>query len=402
MSRAQAPRRTTVLASLGAAAALAASLLGTAAPAQAAPAAAAPRAVVRPTAVAPTVLTSAMDRCLRQATADPGGAVVITDARISATESGRISQYLRMYGRTTCVLRSSGMTVSLAQRWWRGLPAGRQPGTVVLALRGSAVHWSRWSISLPARHLLGTVDSGAPLARRVTGWTRGVGGVTASRAILTRLGELMVYGHAWGGTSELLLKRSSAAQCAKAVASPRGVLVLGDSITSRDFAGIHTGLIARGWVPCVFAQSSSRIYEHLSRLILGKVPLPHNIVIALGNNDIFTGRGGYPVTFRAQAKALLARLKGHNIVFPTVWRTKKQPYLRPLQHNAAVVNNVIRDLARGVPTIRVPNWAAVIQRRPTLQYDGIHLTPAGLAARYDMFSASLESLVAANPAPPAG
>ena len=92
MSTAQAPRRTTVLASLGAAAALAASLLGTAAPAQAAPAAAAPRAVVRPTAVAPTVLTSAMDRCLRQATADPGGAVVITDARISATESGRISR----------------------------------------------------------------------------------------------------------------------------------------------------------------------------------------------------------------------------------------------------------------------------------------------------------------------
>jgi lysophospholipase L1-like esterase len=187
------------------------------------------------------------------------------------------------------------------------------------------------------------------------------------------------------------------------VASPRGVLVLGDSITSRDFAGIHKGLIARGWVPCVYAQSSSRIYEHLSRLILKKVPLPHNVIIALGNNDIFTGRGGYPVSFRAQAKALLSRLKGHNVVFPTIWRSKRQPYLRALQHNAAVVNNDIRDLARGVSTISVPNWAAVIQRRPSLQYDGIHLTPTGLAARYTMFDAALEALVVKNPAPaPAG
>ena len=408
MSRPLGTRRIAVLASSGAVVALAASLLGPTAPAGAAPAsvpapaAVAAAAVAAPTAVTPTVLTAAMDRCLRQAVADPGGTVVLTDARIGALESGRISQYLRMYGRTTCVLRSPGLTVSLAQRWWRGLPEGRRPGTLVLALRGSAIHWSRWSISLPSRRFIGTVDSGAPVARRITGWTRGAGGVTASRAILTRLGELMVYGHAWGGTSESWLQTSSAAQCAKAVASPRGVLVLGDSITSRDFSGIHAGLVARGWVPCVYAQSSSRIYEHLSRLILKKVPLPHNVVVALGNNDIFTGRGGYPVSFRAQAKAILARLKGHNVVFPTVWRTKRQPYLRALQHNAAVVNNDIRDLARGVASVRVPNWAAVIQRRPSLQYDGIHLTAAGLAARYDLFSASLEQLVAANPAPPAG
>jgi lysophospholipase L1-like esterase len=353
---------------------------------------------VAPTASATTVLAPAMDRCLRAAARDPAGVVVLTDSRLSTVEAVHLARTVRAMGRTTCVVRRSRSTVSSAFTWWSGLAPTRRPGTVVLAVPGNAAQLARWNALLPARRLIGTVDSGIAVNRRVTAWTRGAGGILAGRAILARLGELMINAHAWGGTSEQLLLHSTAAQCAAAVASPRGVLVLGDSITSRDFAGVHRALKARGYVPCVYAQSSSRIYEHLARLRAKKVPLPQNVIVLLGNNDIFTGRGGYPFSFRLQAKSLLSLLRGHSVVFPTIWRTKRQPFLKALQHNCLVVNNIIRDLARGQSSIKVPDWGRVVLRRPSLQYDGIHLTPAGLAARYDMLSDALDAFMRATPA----
>ena len=95
-----------------------------------------------------------------------------------------------------------------------------------------------------------------------------------------------------------------------------------------------------------------------------------------------------------EAIALLRKLAGHNVVWPTIWRSRPQTYLRALQHNCAVVNNVVRDLARDRPTMRVPDWGAVVRAHPALQFDGIHLTRTGLAMRYKMLADMLDQLTA--------
>lgn len=338
---------------------------------------------------AATTLTDSMDTCLRLAAADAGGVLVLTDARLSAYEAYRVGWRIRGGGRLACVFRQAGLTSGTAFDWWAGLPADRRPDVVVLAVPGTAEQITAWGAQLPRRRFLGTADSGVAPASVLPLWTRGVSGSTAGLAIISKLGERFVNAHEFTHAGALL--HSSATQCAAAVASPRGVLVLGDSITYKDFAGIHTALKARGWVPCVFAQSSSRIAEHLSRVLAGKVPLPANVVVALGNNDLFTGNG-YPYRFRIEAKRLLAALKGRNIVVPTVWRTKQQTFLPAMQHNCRAENAILRDLGRGRADMRTPDWASVIRSRPSLQYDGIHLTATGLRLRYDMFDAALESM----------
>lgn len=347
---------------------------------------------VAPTASAATVLDSTMNLCLRGAAIDPGGTLVLTDTRITSYEAGRLAYTMRGMGRTTCVHRQARFTVAQAYAWWAGLPESRRPDTVVLAVPGTSAQLNLWGAQMPFRRLLGTPDSAINARGRILGWARGATGFVAGRAILTKLGEVMFNAHAWAGTKASWLTTSSPAQCAAAVASPRGVLLLGDSITSHDFSGAARALAGRGYVPCIYAQSSSRIYEHLARIVAGRVPLPPNVIVALGNNDIFTGAGGYPFRFRSQAVALMRALQGHNVVFPTVWRTRQQTYLRALQHNCAVVNNVLRDLVKDQPQWRVPDWAKVVQAHPKIQFDGIHLTPSGLALRYDQFADALDSL----------
>ncbi len=339
-----------------------------------------------------TTPTPAMDVCLRVASWDPGGVLVFVDTRISAYQATRLVATLKGMGRTACVRRVRGQSVATAYRWWSGLPAVRRPDTVVLAVHGTAAQVALWRAQPPFRRLIGTPDSGIDSRRRISGWPSGASGAVAGRAILVRLGELMLNAHPWAGTKPQWLITSSAAQCAAALASPKGVLVLGDSITAHDVPGMFAALKARGYVPCINAQSSTRIYEHLARIAAGRVRVPRSVIVALGNNDIFTGARGYPFRFRVQAIALLRKLAGHNVVWPTIWRSRPQTYLRALQHNCAVVNNVIRDLARDRPTMRVPDWGAVVRAHPALQFDGIHLTRTGLTMRYRMLADMLDQL----------
>ncbi len=393
--RAERRARTSLLAALTAA--LLGGLLTVAAPAGAAAttnAAIASTTTTSPTAV--TVLPSSLDACLRGAARNPGGVLILVDGRMSASNTALLAATLRGLGRPTCIRQDRTLTVGRAAVWWTGLPQNRRTDTVVLALGGTVSQVTPWLSQMPFRRLLGTPGSGMTARNTVSGWTRRTGGAAAGRAILTRLGELMINAHPWAAGSIGALTTSPRSQCAAALASPKGVLVLGDSITAHDVPGLDRSLKARGYLPCIYAQSSSRITEHLRRIVAGAVPLPRNVIVALGNNDIFTN-GGYPFHFRSQAWSLLARLAGHNIVWPTVWRTRVQPFLPLLQHNAAVVDNVVRDLAKDEPTMLVPDWASVVRRRPGLQFDGIHLTPTGLAMRYDMLADSLDRLTATTP-----
>jgi len=343
--------------------------------------------VARADVPAPTVLSEELNICLRQASANPAGVLVITDGRLTPTHVEGLRLALREHGRPSCVYRAL-IDVQGAAAWWAGLPSSRRTDTVVLALPGTRDQFAAWSGQFPYR-MLGTSDSGITPGSTVNGWIRSTQGYTAGRLILLRLGELTVDGGVWAGTSSANRLLSSSAQCAAAVASPRGVYVLGDSITSRDFSGIAAALKARGLVACIDAQSGSRVADHLARLT--SIRLPKTVIVALGNNDVFQA-----ARFRNDAyRSLLIIGKDRNVVWPTLWRTRPGTLLPQQQYNARVINRVIVDLSRSFPRMRVPDWYGVLVANPSLQYDGIHLSPTGLALRYDMFADNVEALLAA-------
>jgi hypothetical protein len=283
------------------------------------------------------------------------------------------------------------MSTADAAAHFRALPLSRRPDTVVVGVPGYAWEANRWTSTKPQRRLLGSHDSGLSSGSSFT-WRGGTSGTTAGRLILARLGELTRYGGAWGGTSDAWLKRDSTTQCAKAAAAPNGVLVLGDSITSRDYDGIRNYLNSHGLVSCVFAQGSGRITDLVRRAREQRVPLPKTVIVALGNNDVFSAA-------RVRNDIWLTQNwlgPDRNLVWLTIWRTRAGTYLPEQQYNARVINRLIWDLHSDRPNSTVIDWYAQCIRRPSLQYDGIHLTSSGLTLRYSMMTAAAKELIAAG------
>lgn len=340
-----------------------------------------------PAAGAATYLDSAMDACLRAATANPGGTLVFADERLRSTQVAALRQRLWANGRLTCVRYDYRLTVARAHTWWHGLPANRRPGVVVVAAPGTRTQWTAWAQDPPKRRLLGTPDS-AVSSGSVLSWKSYSSGSTVGTLILKKLHEHTIYGGPWAGTSESYRILSNAAMCKAALTSPKGVYVFGDSITTRDFNGVYNALRARGYVPCIDGQWGSRVYDHLRRLLAGKIALPKNVIIALGNNDVFTAN-----VFRTDAYRMLAKIgTNRNVIFPTVWRNKPGTYLKADQYNATSMNVVIRDLLRFHSNWKVMEWAAQVQAHPSYQIDGIHLSTSGKAKRYDMYADLLDQL----------
>jgi hypothetical protein len=336
---------------------------------------------------AATVLDPEMDTCLRGAARNPGGMLIMTDLRLSASQVLPLRQTLWGHGRFACVRRDRTFTVASAYAWWQGLPAARRPPVVILAVPGTTSQWSTWAPDLPVKRILGTDDTAISAGSRLA-WPTGASGVTMGRTILQRFRELTTNGGVWSGTSEAYRTLSSAAMCQYALTSPRGVYVFGDSITTRDFSGIYNALRARGYYPCIDGQFSSRVYEHLARMKAGRIKLPQNVIVALGNNDVFQA-----ARFRNDATQLLSLIgPTRNVIWTTVWRSKPGPLLPAQQVNARCINVVIRDLLWGHSNWRVLDWATVVQRNPSYQWDGIHLTSTGLAVRYDMMADLLDEL----------
>jgi hypothetical protein len=343
--------------------------------------------VSAPPAGAATALTSAMDTCLRGAAANPGGVLVFADERLRSAQVTPLRQRLWYNGRLTCVRYDYRLTVARAFTWWHGLPANRRPGVVIVAAPGTTTMWSAWGHDPPKRRLLGTADSAVSSGSRLA-WKSYSSGATVGALILQKLHEYTIYGGPWAGTSESYRILSNAATCKAALTSPKGVYVFGDSITTRDFSGVYNALKARGYVPCIDGQWGSRVYDHLRRLQAGKIALPKNVIIALGNNDVFTAN-----VFRTNAWRMVARIgTKRNIIFPTVWRNKPGTYLKADQYNARSMNVVIHDLLRFHANWKVMEWAAVVQAHPAYQSDGIHLSTSGKVKRYDMYADLLDQL----------
>jgi lysophospholipase L1-like esterase len=343
--------------------------------------------VSAPSASAVTSLTSAMDACLRSAATNPGGMLIFVDERMYTTQVLPLRQRLWANGRPACVRHDFNLNVARAYAWWHGLPASRKPPYVIVAAPGTPTQWHTWLPDLPKKRLLGTPDSQVTPGSMLT-WKTHSTGATEGAVILQRYREYTIYGGPWAGTSESYRILSNAAMCKLARTSPKGVYVFGDSITTRDFNGVYNALRARGYIPCIDGQWGSRVYEHLRRLQAGKIVLPKNVIIALGNNDVFSaGR------FRIDAWRMLALIgTTHNVIFPTVWRNKPGTYLRADQYNARAMNIVIHDMLWRQPHWRVMEWAAVVQAHPAYQSDGIHLSTSGKVKRYDMYADLLDQL----------
>jgi hypothetical protein len=370
-------RRTLIATSVAGAAAL--SLLG----ASPAGAVVAPSAVVAPRAT----LAPGLDTCLRSAVAYPGGMLVYVDARLSASQVSRMQSELWARGRRACVLRAPSATVAAVTTHWAQIPAVRRPDTVLIGVRGTVAQaFAFYAGPHPAR-VVGSSDSG--FAHRFT-WPHGISGVGAADRFLVNVGELTIFAGSFSGTSDSWLVRSSVAQCARAAAAPNGVLVLGDSITYRDFAGLGSYLSSHGLVPCVLAQRSARVEDMLRQVSRLRIPVPKNIIVALGNNDVFSNRRYRYQLYRVQQWAGSAR----NVVWTTIWRTRTGAYLRQQQFNARVVNQVATDVGRLRSRSLVVDWYTEAVRHPGWLYDGIHLTSPGLNRRYSLFVAAVKRLMA--------
>ncbi len=335
---------------------------------------------------AATPLPPVFDQCLRQSAANPGGVLVLSDQRLTASQADFLRQALATNGRPSCVARGTNLTVDQARAFWLTIPLVRRPDTLVVAATGTAADWPAWAGHLPDYRLLGTSDSGISAGSAIGGWTSATPGATAGGAILARLGEHTVYGGSWAGTKSSDRMLSPASQCAAALASPKGVYVLGDSVTAKDFAAMGVALKSRGYIPCLDAQFGARVYDYLVRM--PSIKLPRNVVIALGNNDVFNA----PPFRNDLWRMLLAVGAGRRVVVPTLWRSKPGPLLPAQQVNARAINVVINDLMRYSPTWASIDWAGAVQRHPEYQYDGIHLTRAGANLRYTMICDTLDAL----------
>jgi type III secretion system FlhB-like substrate exporter len=342
-------------------------------------------AAVVPAAPA-AALTADLDSCLRHAHYYPGGTLIYTDERITASQVSALRAETWAHGRPACVVRDTSMNVAKAAAHWAELPAARKPGTVLVGLPGNADQVRQWYGQLPTRRLMGSHDSG--FGTQIL-WPGGLAGATAADRFLAKIGELAVYGGAWGGTKDYWLKRTSASQCAKAAAAPNGVLVLGDSITSRDFDGIVRYLSTHGVVPCVLAQGSGRVKDLLRRAKELQVPIPPTVIVALGNNDVFNADR---IRYDMYQVHLWAG-KDTNVIWPTIWRTKPGSLLPAQQRNALVINTIIRDMHSERPNSYAMRWYEQLRAHPSWQYDGIHLTPTGLERRYAMMVASVQYLL---------
>jgi hypothetical protein len=342
--------------------------------------------------VAPASATQGdLGTCLRSAHKYHGGMLFFSDGRTTQTLLDEMVATLWAYGRKACWVKSSTLTMERVGEIWAALPEDQRPDTVLVGVPGTTTTTAGLLAGPPIHRLVGSSDSGLP-STISWGWRQR--GRDVALNFLRKVGEVPTYGGGFSGTSDSWLVRSTDSTCARAAASPNGILIIGDSITYRDFDGIRKYFSSKGWIPCVYAQRSARVTDMLRQLRRYNVPVPKSVVVALGNNDVFT-----TTNYRYQMHRMRTYLgPDTNVVWTTIWRTRKTSFLKPLQYNAKVVNRITRDVAGLMPNSALVDWYSVAITHPGWMYDGIHLTYNGLQRRYSMFDAAARGLLVTNPA----
>ncbi|MBK5223576.1 MAG: hypothetical protein JJE52_12050 [Acidimicrobiia bacterium] len=141
------------------------------------------------------------------------------------------------------------------------------------------------------------------------------------------------------------------------------VFVLGDSVFLGTTRAIPHAL--SDWVVTYDAVGSRRLAQGIDVLAARRGEIGEAVVIHLGNNYIERERDGYG----SQIDEAMTVLHG---VPRVVWVTVSE-----VSDSRREINAAIREAATRWPTMRVADWAPIIEWLPHLAWDGMHLTPEG-------------------------
>jgi len=146
-------------------------------------------------------------------------------------------------------------------------------------------------------------------------------------------------------------------------AAANSVFVIGDSVllgTTRSIPGALPE-----WLVTYDAEGSRRLAQAIDVLADRRPEIGGAVVVMLGNNYIAGERGDYASQLD-EAMAVLADVPR------VVWLT-----VSPVSPTREAINEAIRAAEARWANLVVADWGAVIDARPELSWDGLHLTPDG-------------------------
>lgn len=164
--------------------------------------------------------------------------------------------------------------------------------------------------------------------------------------------------------------------------SAHAVFFAGDSLTHDAwfFGSLASQTRARGLdVSGIYAQGGLRAgrLESLWPRFAGA--LPAHVVIAIGTNDVILGTR--PAVFASRIKGILRMTSSSHVVLVGIFAESDAS----VAARAAVLNALLRTIARGRSRVVFADWARLRERHPQWALAGdpfaVHLTDAGLRAR---------------------
>jgi lysophospholipase L1-like esterase len=164
---------------------------------------------------------------------------------------------------------------------------------------------------------------------------------------------------------------------AKAPASPRTVVLIGDSVMAALNPG-YTNAAAKvlggaGWKVVIDAKVNRTTSQGAVVARSRRAQEADSVVVMLGQND-----GGTPPLFQRRAALVMQQLKAVPHVY---WLTMREP-------RYAGANQVLRTMTAQYRNLRLVDWAHRVQAGWTVK-DGLHLTGAGATGMARLILASL-------------
>ncbi len=215
-------------------------------------------------------------------------------------------------------------------------------------------------------------------------------------AVVVRLPDLD-YGSGYHGDYGRFTRQTSPeAELVSAVASPKGCLIIGDSIASSVVSDLVADLRDTLGATCVYDAWPGRATEGTANALLDlkrRYGLPRRVVVMSGTNDIFN-----PPLFEPQMNRIVQGIgPAHEILWLTTFDSRRPRTSRSAadERNTGWINDVIAARAARTPNLRLVDWDALFRAHPpnidALLRDGVHPNPLGVDALVDLVRQSLAS-----------
>ena len=162
---------------------------------------------------------------------------------------------------------------------------------------------------------------------------------------------------------------TTAATCRAVARWPKGVTVIGDSLTAQSVSEISRQFRAAGRPVCVNAQGGRQTSQAVSvlRTMRASRMLAPTVVLALGTNDVYTST----VVFNAAAKAALDLTATRSTVWAVGYRATE-----PM--GSARIEGLVGQWQESSPRLTSARWSGVAVSHPEIfRPDRIHPTVDG-------------------------